>query len=505
MGLLVVLLAVACAGLALRGYAAHARSGGVTRGLAGGMAITRAMSLTAVRRGAFVTRPNTHVTRSTPPHKVGIEICLIRRWRAFKRFIYAGFRDIVLIIAPPGSGKTGMLGGHVQDAPGACLAASARTDLYEKTIASRNRRPVYVFNPHGLGGITNTLRWSPVWGCADPAYAMRLAAILVGAGPTADMKDAGYWESNSIRVLRCLLAAADHFNADMFAVVRWIGNFGGAKPSSRPADILAAAGNEDWAADLREMQKMPEKSRGSIASTLAMTMQFMADPKLAALATPDRDDQFDPAEFLRTGATVYVIGRHREHDPVGPLFAALTGVLFDTAGDLAERSTGQRLDPPMMMVLDEVTNIFRIALDQWTSYSGGLGIPMVIAAQGHHQLRKSFGDEGAKAVWSNSAVKVAFGGDMDRETLESLSMLTGDRPTQMGSDQRRPILTPRQIVQLPDGHVLVLRRNTPPIIGVTRPVWERKNPPVAEPLVTAPAQPRKPDLRIVRDEDREAS
>lgn len=471
--------------LAVAAWLAYGRAGGVRRGLAGGFAVTKNMSLAAVRRRALHTRPATVTTRATSPHEVGIELARVRWWVWWWRTVYATLEDVVLLYAPPRTGKTGWLARAAQNAPGAVFVSSARSDLHRKSVDSRRRRPVHVLNPDGIGGITSTVRWSPIHGCRNPQYAMRVAGLLVGATEGGE-KDRKFWKGISARTLRALLAAADLDGRDMWDVVRWYGALSDRR-ETEAVDILDKPENRKllpgWAADLRKLRQAHENTLKSVETTLGEVLQFMLDPALAHIVTPSRLEHFDVDDYLRTGAACYVIGRHREESPIGPLFAAFTGVLFERACDVAEASGYGRLDPPLTMVLDEVSNCFRVPLPTWASYAGGYGIPMLIAAQSRAQLRDAWGDDGAATIWSTAAIKMTFGGDMDVSSLEDLSTLCGARSAEYGATAKLPVLTPDEIRTLPDGDVLILRRNTAPVIGRALMVWDRQHPPVAEPLV----------------------
>ncbi len=89
-----------------------------------------------------------------------------------------------------------------------------------------------------------------------------------------------------------------------------------------------------------------------------------------------------------------------------------------------------------------------------------------------------------RPIWNN--IKLVFGGLGVARDLEDLSVLCGDRIERsratFGQDMRRSttvsertvrVLPANLIRQLPDGQALVLRRNTPPVIGRIRPVWDR--------------------------------
>src|SRR3954465_8313158 len=201
-----------------------------TTGMASPREIGRVLSARAIRRTAAITRPSLQNPRRAPMHEVGINLC-----RQGLRRLYASLEEVVLIVAPPRSGKTAWMGNVVIDAPGACVATSTRTDLYEHTARLRaGKGPVWVFNPEALGGVASTLRWSPLAGWGEPQEAMLRAGYLLAGAPGSGTEDRHFWEGNAYKLLRCYLFAAAVARLRMADVARWVSN-----PRDRSAlDIL---------------------------------------------------------------------------------------------------------------------------------------------------------------------------------------------------------------------------------------------------------------------------
>ena len=105
----------------------------------------------------------------------------------------------------------------------------------------------------------------------------------------------------------------------------------------------------------------------------------MADPALAASRPARPGTGFDIQRFLRARGTVYMIAeavhrgrpgrpavrRHGRRDPL------------QAAAQIGQASAVGRLDPPLLMGLDEVTQICPVPLPAWLSDSGGKGIQVM--------------------------------------------------------------------------------------------------------------------------------
>ena len=167
---------IVAAGLVM-GAVAHYGSengGSIDDGFAKRRHIRRSVSAAAVRKSAAITRPG-FAAKSAPVRHSG---ALLGRYKG--QSIWAAIKDIVLVIAPPQTGKTAYLGGRIIDAPGAVVATSTKADIHYYTAALRAEGgPVWVLNPEGLGGVVSNFRWNPLDGCDDPDIASERAGYML--------------------------------------------------------------------------------------------------------------------------------------------------------------------------------------------------------------------------------------------------------------------------------------------------------------------------------------
>ena len=109
--------------------------------------------------------------------------------------------------------------------------------------------------------------------------------------------------------------------------------------------------------------------------TMSRALAFLADPALADAVLPAPGRSLNLENFLYERGTLYLIAESRGEDaPVAPLFACLASELHYTAALLGSQMPGGRLDPPLLMALDEVTQICPVPLPSWLADSGGKGI-----------------------------------------------------------------------------------------------------------------------------------
>lgn len=448
------------------------------------------LSTAGLKKRAAVLRPSLAgvKTRSISPHDLGYHVGMDL---LYKRGLYIACEDLVLMYAPPRSGKSAQLGNAVIDAAGACVVTTTRGDLYENTheLRREHNRPVWVFNA-GVSGVPNTLRWNLVEGCEEPSAAIRRAGYILAASASGeDMENASFWEGHSFTVLSSYLMAAALKGSDLMTVRRWV-----TSPTERePLEILQAHHDRvpaGWAHLLDQMLRAPEKTRDSVYLTLVRSFQFMSHPEVIEIVSPRPGEQrFDVQDFLRSRGTLYVMGRDMRYGSVSPLFSALVGEIYDAAYVLADNSPGGRLDPYLRMVLDEAAVICPLPLHLWSADAGGRNIQLLISVQSPSQLRERWGTNGAQTIMNN-AVRVVLGGLSLPQDLEELSLLCGEKDEEIASasssednDQQSRSVTVRRVRVMPqdairqmrEGTGLVFYRHLPPIRYEFTPVWQRRD------------------------------
>lgn len=100
------------------------------------------------------------------------------------------------------------------------------------------------------------------------------------------------------------------------------------------------------------------KTRDSIWQGVALALGALADPRVLDAVTPhEGETPFDPETFLRESGTLYLLATGADAGASAALVAARSEDLIETARRLAARSPGARLDPPLLLALDEIGNL----------------------------------------------------------------------------------------------------------------------------------------------------
>lgn len=407
--------------------------------------------------------------------------------------VWASVEDSILLIGPPRSGK----GLHVVinailDAPGAVVTTSTRPDNLTATLKARSAegRPLAVFDPQHLAeGVPAGLRWSPIRGCEDPLTAMiRATGLAAGTGLSAGGVEGGdFWEGKTRTALQALLhaAALDHRTpAELF---RWTLDPAAASDAVAilTASPKAATG---WADSLQAMIDADPRTRDSIWQGVSLSLAALADPRVLDAVSPGPEERFDPEEFLRKRGSVYLLATGAGANNSAALVSAFVEDLVEAARRLAARSPAARLDPPLLLALDEIGNLAPLpSLPTLMAEGGGTGITTMPVLQSLAQAREKWSDNAAGAIWDASIVKIILGGASNSRDLQDLATLIGERDeitdsttigdhgsrTAQRSIRRVSIMPPDVIRTLPFGTGLILLRAAPPIVAKLR-AWTRR-------------------------------
>jgi len=457
-------------------------------GTASGWDILKTSSAWAMRRKAAVVRPSLRT------------LSRLARWRApllsyatplcrtggrlLGQMIWTTHEESTLRVGIPGVGKTAELACKVIDAPGGVVITSTATDLFELTAPLRRQRgPVAVFNPGGIGGIASTLRWSPLHGCTDPATADRRATDLMG--PPSESPEGERWEVQGRRVLAVLLHAAALGGYRMREVAAWVAN-----PDKGREQILAALDRSPQAAEMVQAAEHAidtnPRTRDGVMLAIAPAVAWVTRPVAAEAGDPDpgQGDLFAVADLVDRAGALYLLGD--DDGTVAPLIGALTAEIAHQARALASVRPGGRLDPALTLCLDEIALVCPTPLDRWMAELRKRSIVIHAACQGLGQLRQRWGDNGASMILNSAAAVLVFGGCKDAADLSLFGDLAGHREETVHtrdahgritstSTRLVPVIAPAMLAGLANHRALLIRRGMPVALVRTPIAWRRRD------------------------------
>lgn len=247
--------------------------------------------------------------------------------------VTAAPRGGVLVLGPPGSGKTSaVLIPTVLIAPGACVSSSIKSDVMLATAAARARRGrVWHFDPGGdevtPAGVEH-VRWSPLASVRSWDDALQVGKTMAEPLTRGENNGAGgsHFIGRATDWVQTLLYAAHLDNQPISTVAGW--TLSAASEETQTAvltilDTAAHTGDEGAAIAGQKLLGLiatPDRERGSIISTMVGMLRVY--DSVAARRT-GQDPNFDPAAFVRSTDTLYITARPDKQALYAPLLAAL--------------------------------------------------------------------------------------------------------------------------------------------------------------------------------------
>jgi type IV secretion system protein VirD4 len=346
------------------------------------------------------------------------------------RLVATEGRHSVIVIAPTQTHKTtGLAIPSLLEWEGPVLATSVKTDLVRDTRDHRaSRGEVKVFDPAETTAMCRA-SWTPLADCATWQGARRTAERLAQAGATAgrSLGETDFWSKAAAKFLAPLLFAAALDRRTMANVVHWVdAEFEGQDEVRTILDTTTIASADDTRAALASAESVwsaDERLRSSLYMTAGVALDAYNDPTVIACS---RRGDLSPTWLLDGNAnTLYLCAPQDEQRRLRPLFITLIASILSEVYARATH-TGRPLDPPLLLVLDEVANIAPLPdLDALASTAAGQGIQLVTVVQDLAQMRARWGERAATIV-NNHRAKLIGAGLSDTGTLDYVARLLGD-------------------------------------------------------------------------------
>lgn len=376
--------------------------------------------------------------------------------------VWVSAEDSVVVLGPPRSGKGFFIAiNALLDAPGAVVTTSTRGDNVRAVWEARAKiGPCALFDPQGLTKLPSTLKWSPAQGCEDPMVASRRAQAIVGASSMGQSTSNQEWAGVATPTLG-----------------RWGASPGLAEEAARILKESPAA-TPHWGTALdtelnSDPRMLPSKWMGVSSATSSLML-----PEVAEVLNPAPGEGLDPKAFLEQKGTLFLVGTKTGGGAAAPMLMALMDAITAQAREMAMSLPGNRLDPPLSLVLDEIANLAPWKeLPTIMSDGGGVGISTMVILQSPAQARAAWGDHEAQQILDAATITIQLGGSGNDKELERLVNLMGDRAIKERSktysntgtstgeqSHERAVIKVSELRRLPTGTGLLLLRSARPIV-----------------------------------------
>ncbi len=388
----------------------------------------------------------------------------------------------IALIGPSRSGKTRCAEAGIRAWAFPAILSSVKTDLLAATIEERRKiGEVRVFDPTGATGIASS-QWTPLRGAASLQGAAATARSLADAAPRDDRKGDSHWMKQAEILLTSLLwLAANSEKRTISDVVDWV--MAVDRPtetsSGTVAPLLRAhvdSGKEPLATEAARVHRwmkglwdLDPRTTSSIYVTARTVIWPWADPQVAAVS--QRCD-IDLDWLLSGNNTLYLATPIGDQDRMAPVLGGLIADLVNQAFERTSRHRA-RLEPTLLLALDETANTPLRKLVEWASTVAGIGIQLVTVWQSKAQVEAIYGVQ-ADTILTNHLTKLFFTGMSDTTGLDYVAKLTGHEhvPGYLGADRidaddrvqptQVPLLAANVVRQMRPGDALLVHGTLPP-------------------------------------------
>ncbi|WP_331720633.1 TraM recognition domain-containing protein (plasmid) [Streptomyces sp. NBC_00161] len=389
--------------------------------------------------------------------------------------------DTYVAIMAPRAGKSTSLAIPVaEEAPGALLMTSNKSDVYAATLGSRRYvGQVWILDTQGVAQVERGMWWDMIAQAETLEGAERLASHFV-TQITSEQADP-FWSQAAGDLLVGLFRAAYHDGGSARDVMKWL-----ADPKEKAPLRILYRHEPVLAEQVDSSISIAEETQSGIYQNARTAMSALRDEKVLAWVTPDANlPRFDPESFATSKDTLYLLSK--KGGPASAIVAGLADAVFTAAAEAGERHGG-RLPEPMRAVLDEAANICRIAdLPDLYSHLGSRGITPFVILQSYRQGVKAWGEVGMDSMWSAATKKLIGVGIDDAKFAQDVSTLTGAHYVERGSyskgkegvsrsysEQREQVLDPAEIRAMRKGTALLMSTGMPVAQIGLRPWYEEK-------------------------------
>ncbi len=437
--------------------------------------------------------------------------------RAGGDLLVAGGPEHVMLYAPTRTGKgVGVVIPNLLAWPGSVVVLDIKRENFAATAGYRAEcgQRVLLFDPLARDG--RTARFNPLGHVdrADPAAVLdELQRMAVMLFPVHDKADP-FW-SEAARTgfigVGAYVAASPPAPFTLGEIFRQLTD---GDPRTRfPRRLAARARAGDplppaCVSALTDFCAASENTFGSVRQSITTRMGLWLNPAVDA-ATSASD--FDLAALRQGRLSLYLGATPDNMLRVAPLYS----LLFQQLVDLNSRALPGPADQAVLVLLDEFARLGPApVLAHAFSWVAGYGLRLLPVIQSPSQLRGLYGPDLAEEILTNCGVEVVFA-PKELKVAQELSERLGSytygarsrsRPRGLGagrrsvteSDQRRALMLPQELMQLPADALIVLKAGTPPVRG-RKLVYHRERafvrrlrpPPVIPP---APAPPPRPPV-----------
>lgn len=398
-------------------------------------------------------------------------------------YLSFGGSEHVMLYAPTRSGKgVGVVIPNLLNWSGSVVALDIKRENYQATAGFRaaHGQAVHLFDPLAPDG--RTARYNPLAYIPRQDRTATLDELQKIAGmlfPATDKADP-FWAEAARTGFVGVGAYVAETPALPFTLGEIFRQLTQGSPKLRFPDAITArarAGDPlsiGCVSALTDFCSASDNTFASIKQTITARMGLWLNPRVDA-ATSASD--FDLRRLRAQPTSIYLCASPDNVARVAPLYSLFLQQLVDLN---CRELPGPDDRRQVLLLMDEFARLGHAGvIAHGFSFVAGYGLRILAVIQSPSQLRAEYGADLADEIMSNCGVEVTFTPKqlkVAQELSERLGYYTyasrsKSRPTALASgrrsttesEQRRALMLPQELMQLPADELLVLRAGTPPV------------------------------------------
>jgi len=407
------------------------------------------------------------------------------------RLLVFGGAEHVLLEAPTRAGKgVGVVIPNLLQWPDSVVVLDVKQENWQKTAAWRKSigQEVMLFDPLDTQG--RTVRYNPLGyiNRHDEIEVInelqKIAAMLFPPPVSGDSFWADSARTAFIGVGAYVAATAtDSEPGRPFTIGEIYRNLTVANPKTRFQEIIERRAREGQPlsgpciAALNDFTTSSDNTFTGIRQSVTARIGLWLNPYVDAATS---ESEFDLRDFRNKPISLYLGVSPDNLERVSDLYNLLFQQLVDL--NVRELPTVDRNNVQLLLLLDEFARLGRASvLASGFSYVAGYGIRMLPVIQSRSQLRAVYGKDVCDEIVANCGVEIAFtpkesivakelsdrlGSYTFKARSRSSKEFDGWSRTVSVSDQRRALMLPQELLELPRNEMIILRGGIPPIKAV---------------------------------------
>ncbi len=374
-----------------------------------------------------------------------------------------------LVVAPTGLGKgLAIVTQLLQNTDSSAIVLDLKGEAYQLTSGARAREDHQIVRLD-LGSSQNGHRWDPTAQAKDEDDLRTLAQAL-----THDPRDRDpFWAQAAEEMLTVAMLAARCSGHAVFPFLRVLFDQGIKGATELIRETSPTLGNRFMGGGRADSKLM----LGIWVTLVTRLRPLLTDRLLSILGESD----FSVADLRTRPTTVYITVPEAQLERLAPVIAAIWTALIGAIIAHADANTDSQLRP-LLIMLDEAGRISIPRLPGYLATLRSRGVTCLVYVQSFSQLCHAYGLDQARSISNNCALQIYYQ-QHDEATAWTVSRrlgqtrtlsrgvsvttagtgLDGAKTTWTMAERRCPLLTPQQVMRLPDHTTLVFYRDLPPL------------------------------------------